>query len=42
LASVFLGQAPPLGVYAGLALVLSGLVIVVLRQPSRQVEAPVD
>ena len=42
LASVFLGQAPPLGVYAGLVLVLSGLVIVVLRQPSRQVEAPVD
>jgi drug/metabolite transporter (DMT)-like permease len=42
LASVFLGQAPPLGVYAGLALVLSGLVIVVLRQPSPHPEAPVD
>jgi drug/metabolite transporter (DMT)-like permease len=42
LASVFLGQAPPVGVYAGLALILSGLVIVVLRQPSRHAEVPVD
>jgi drug/metabolite transporter (DMT)-like permease len=42
LASIFLGQAPPFGVYAGLVLVLAGLVIVVLRQPSRHAEAPVD
>lgn len=42
LASVFLGQAPPIGVYAGLVLVLAGLVIVVLRQPSRHAETPVD
>lgn len=42
LASVFLGQAPPLGVYAGLALILTGLVIVVLQQPSQPREAPVD
>jgi drug/metabolite transporter (DMT)-like permease len=42
LASIFLGQAPPLGVYAGLVLVLTGLVIVVLRQPPPRIEAPVD
>ncbi len=42
LASIFLAQAPPFGVYAGLVLVLTGLVIVVLRQPSPQIEAPVD
>jgi drug/metabolite transporter (DMT)-like permease len=42
LASIFLGQAPPFGVYVGLALVLTGLVIVVLRQPTPQIEAPVD
>jgi drug/metabolite transporter (DMT)-like permease len=42
LASIFLGQAPPAGVYAGLALILAGLVIVVLRQPSRHGEVPVD
>lgn len=42
LASIFLGQAPPLGVYVGLVLVLAGLVIVVVRQPSRHAEAPVD
>jgi drug/metabolite transporter (DMT)-like permease len=34
LASVFLGQSPPLGVYAGLLLVLSGLAIVIMA-PSR-------
>ena len=34
LASVFLGQTPPLGVYAGLLLVLSGLAIVIMA-PSR-------
>jgi drug/metabolite transporter (DMT)-like permease len=34
LASVFLGQSPPLGVYAGLVLVLAGLAIVIMA-PSR-------
>ena len=45
LAAAFLGQSPPLGVYLGLALILSGLVVVVAtrRRPSEQVlEAPVD
>ena len=42
LASVFLGQAPPLGVYAGLALILCGLAIVVLRQPEHPGEVAVD
>lgn len=38
LAGIFLGQTPPLGVYAGLALILAGLAVVVLRrQPT---EAP--
>ncbi|MEH3032921.1 MAG: DMT family transporter [Aeromicrobium erythreum] len=37
LAAVALGQSPPAGVYAGLALVLAGLVVVVLgRRPSEQ------
>lgn len=33
LAGIFLDQAPPLGVYIGLALILAGLVVVVLRRP---------
>lgn len=37
LAGIFLGQTPPLGVYAGLALILSGLVVVVLRRPQPDV-----
>jgi len=38
LAAVFLGQAPPLGVYVGLSLILVGLVVVVLR--GRSLPAP--
>lgn len=38
LAGIFLGQTPPVGVYAGLALILAGLAVVVLRRPP--VEAP--
>ncbi|MGJ9423822.1 DMT family transporter [Aeromicrobium sp. CF3.5] len=38
LAGVFLGQTPVAGIYAGLALILAGLGVVVLRRP--QVEAP--
>ena len=34
LAGVFLDQPPPLGVYVGLALILGGLVLVVLRRPA--------
>ena len=33
LAGVFLDQTPPVGVYAGLALILVGLVVVVVRRP---------
>ena len=33
LAGFFLDQTPPVGVYAGLALILAGLVVVVLRRP---------
>jgi drug/metabolite transporter (DMT)-like permease len=33
LAGIFLDQTPPAGVYAGLALILGGLVVVVLRRP---------
>ena len=33
LAGIFLGQAPPVGVYVGLALILAGLVVVVVRRP---------
>jgi drug/metabolite transporter (DMT)-like permease len=33
LAGIFLDQTPPVGVYAGLALILAGLVVVVLRRP---------
>jgi len=34
LAGIFLGQTPPLGVYMGLALILAGLAVVVLRRPA--------
>jgi drug/metabolite transporter (DMT)-like permease len=33
LAGIFLDQTPPVGVYVGLALILAGLVVVVLRRP---------
>jgi drug/metabolite transporter (DMT)-like permease len=33
LAGIFLDQTPPVGVYAGLALILAGLVVVVVRRP---------
>ena len=44
LAAAFLGQAPPLGVYLGLVLILAGLVVVVAtRSPARRpIEARVD
>lgn len=44
LAAAFLGQSPPLGVYAGLLLILAGLAVVVTsRRPAQQpVEAPLD
>ena len=44
LAAAFLGQAPPPGVYAGLVLILAGLVVVVAtRGPApRPIEARVD
>jgi drug/metabolite transporter (DMT)-like permease len=38
LASVFLGQSPPLGVYAGLTLVLAGLAIVLAAPAPRSLE----
>lgn len=34
LAGIFLDQTPPFGVYVGLALILAGLVLVVLRRPA--------
>ena len=34
LAGIFLDQTPPVGVYVGLALILGGLVLVVLRRPA--------
>ena len=37
LAGVFLDQTPPWGVYVGLALILSGLAVVVLRRPQTTV-----
>lgn len=37
LAGVFLGQTPAAGVYAGLALILAGLGVVVLRRPVAEV-----
>jgi drug/metabolite transporter (DMT)-like permease len=42
LAAVFLGQAPPVGVYAGLALIVAGLALVVVRGGAVPAEAPVD
>lgn len=33
LAGAFLGQSPPLGVFAGLALIMAGLAVVTLRRP---------
>jgi drug/metabolite transporter (DMT)-like permease len=36
LAGIFLDQTPPVGVYAGLALILAGLVVVVVRRPPPQ------
>lgn len=42
LAAVFLGQAPPVGVYAGLALIVAGLAIVVARGGAVAAEAPAD
>lgn len=41
LAAVFLGQAPPWAVYAGLALILAGLAVVTLVRPA-PVEVPPD
>lgn len=37
LAGIFLDQTPPIGVYVGLALILGGLVLVVLRRPAPSV-----
>jgi len=34
LAGIFLDQTPPVGVYVGLALILAGLVVVVVRRPA--------
>jgi drug/metabolite transporter (DMT)-like permease len=46
LAAVFLGQAPPVAVYAGVALICAGLVLVVRARAAsgtrRLVEAPLD
>jgi drug/metabolite transporter (DMT)-like permease len=44
LAAVFLGQAPPLAVYAGLALICAGLAIVVSgrSRAATPLEAPLD
>jgi len=44
LAAAFLGQSPPVGVYAGLVLILAGLVVVVATRRPRPapVEVPVD
>lgn len=44
LAAAFIGQTPPVGVYAGLALIVLGLAVVVAsRRPSQlPVEAPLD
>jgi drug/metabolite transporter (DMT)-like permease len=43
LAAVFLGQAPPVAVYAGLALILAGLAIVVTSRTGQTPrEAPLD
>lgn len=42
LAAVFLRQAPPVGVYAGLGLIVAGLAIVVVRGGAVPAEAPAD
>jgi drug/metabolite transporter (DMT)-like permease len=43
LAAVFLGQAPPVAVYAGLVLILAGLVLVVTSRTGQAPrEAPID
>lgn len=42
LAAVFLGQAPPIAVYAGLVLILAGLAIVVTARTGAPREAPID
>ena len=41
LAGIFLDQTPPIGVYAGLGLILAGLVVVVLRRPTPEA-SPAD
>ncbi|MDN5855930.1 MAG: DMT family transporter [Actinomycetia bacterium] len=41
LAGVFLGQTPGIGVYAGLALILAGLAVVVTGRPPTKDETPV-
>jgi drug/metabolite transporter (DMT)-like permease len=42
LAGIFLDQTPPLGVYAGLVLIVTGLAIVVARGSRPPIEAPLD
>ncbi len=44
LAAVFLGQAPPVAVYAGLVLICAGLAIVVRARAGSAIprEAPLD
>lgn len=42
LAGLFLGQTPPLGVYVGLVLIVTGLALVVLRARPAPGEVPLD
>ena len=42
LAGIFLDQTPPVGVYAGLVLIVTGLAIVVARGSRPPIEAPLD
>ena len=42
LAGLFLGQTPPGGVYVGLALIMAGLALVVLRGQPAPGEVPLD
>ncbi|MDO9380640.1 MAG: DMT family transporter [Nocardioidaceae bacterium] len=42
LAAAFLGQAPPAGVWAGLVLILAGLVVVISRRPPEADDVAVD
>ncbi len=42
LAGLFLGQTPPLGVYVGLVLIMTGLALVVLRGRPDPGEVPMD